>query len=122
MNKKIMLVDDDAALAEALILLMEADGFLVDRSDNGKTAAMEIRKSKPDLIILDYMLPGKNGIEVLKEVRQSGDGIAKIPIIMISASVNVRGPAKENGANHFLAKPFEIEELVDEINRLTVTL
>lgn len=112
------MIDDDDALSEALVLLMEADGYEVSRIGDGKKAIEEIKKWGPKVVILDYMLPGKNGIEILKEIRCQTNGIAKLPVVMISASVNVRGQAKDNGANVFLAKPFEIEDLVDATSKL----
>jgi DNA-binding response OmpR family regulator len=112
-KKKILVVEDDNSIAEILTDYLETNGFYVELSDNGVKALNNIKKNKYNLIILDIMLPGLNGFDILKEVRD----IEFIPIILLSARKEeidkVRG--LNLGADDYITKPFNFGELVARV-------
>ncbi|MFM6971531.1 MAG: MtrAB system response regulator MtrA [Rhodoluna sp.] len=113
MAHKILVVDDDNALREMVGIVLAAEGFEVSNHDAG-TGALEAFKSfEPDLVLLDVMLPGKDGINVCREIR----AISGTPIIMLTAKTEsddvVRG--LEAGADDYVVKPFEPAILIARI-------
>lgn len=107
---KVMLVDDDLALVKGLRRSLEAIGHSVSSCSDGSLALNEIMTQNPDMLILDVMLPGKDGLTVLREIR---DHFPDLPIIMLTARAEdidkVLG--LEMGADDYVAKPFSIREL-----------
>ena len=110
---KILIVEDDDALRETLEIGLRSNGFDVCQAANGLEAVPVFEKHKPDLVLLDLMLPGKNGIEICQEIRQSSG----VPIIMLTARTDdndmIRG--LEAGADDYVTKPYKIEVLVSRI-------
>jgi two-component system response regulator MtrA len=110
---KILIVEDDDALREQLEIGLMASGFEVCYASNGLDAVPAFEKEKPDLILLDLMLPGKNGIEICTEIRRNSG----VPIIMLTARTEdtdmIRG--LEAGADDYVTKPYKIEVLVSRI-------
>jgi two-component system response regulator MtrA len=110
---KILIVEDDDALRETLEIGLRSNGFDVCQSATGTDAIPVFEKHKPDLVLLDLMLPGKNGIEICHELRQTSG----IPIIMLTARTDdndmIRG--LEAGADDYVTKPYKIEVLVSRI-------
>jgi two-component system phosphate regulon response regulator PhoB len=119
MTATIMIVEDEADLAEMLRYNLEAEGFKVLSAVNGDEAVERIRETVPDLILLDWMLPGLSGIELCRRWR-TREETALVPIIMITArgeeEERVRGLA--TGADDYVVKPFSIPELQARINAL----
>ncbi|MEI8062303.1 MAG: response regulator transcription factor [bacterium] len=115
---KILLVEDNHDIRETLKMNLESEMFTVDCTDNGDSASYLARTNYYDLILLDYMLPNKNGLQVCKEVRTAGK---KAPIIIISVCGKV--PEKvallEAGADDYLQKPFSFSELLARIRAIT---
>jgi len=111
---KILIVEDDDALRETLEIGLRSNGFDVCQAANGLEAVPVFEKHKPDLVLLDLMLPGKNGIEICQEIRQSSG----VPIIMLTARTDdtdmIRG--LEAGADDYVTKPYKIDVLVSRIN------
>ena len=110
---RILVVDDDTALAEMIGIVLRAEGFEPVVCADGARALAAFTESKPDLVLLDLMLPGKDGIEVCAEIRaESG-----VPVIMLTAKSDstdiVRG--LESGADDYVVKPFNPKELVARI-------
>lgn len=110
---RILVVDDDTALAEMIGIVLKAEGFEPVFCADGARALAAFTESKPDLVLLDLMLPGKDGIEVCAEIRaESG-----VPVIMLTAKSDstdiVRG--LESGADDYVVKPFNPKELVARI-------
>ncbi|MEN9970585.1 MAG: hypothetical protein RLZZ229_793 [Actinomycetota bacterium] len=105
MAHKILVIDDDNALREMVGIVLESEGFDVSYHDAGSGALEAFKTSAPDLVLLDVMLPGKDGIEVCQEIR----AIAGTPIIMLTAKTEsedvVRG--LEAGADDYVVKPFD---------------
>jgi two-component system response regulator MtrA len=110
---KILIVEDDDALRETLEIGLRSNGFDVCQAATGLEAIPVFEKHKPDLILLDLMLPGKNGIEICHEIRKTSG----VPIIMLTARTDdtdmIRG--LEAGADDYVTKPYKIEVLVSRI-------
>ena len=110
----IMVVDDDQDLAEMLGIVLNGVGMEVDLVSRGDEAIEIFRNSQPDLVLLDIMLPGTDGIEVCKEIRKQS---TRVPIVMLTAKSDtydiVRG--LEAGADDYMVKPFKPSELVARI-------
>lgn len=116
-DKRILLVDDDPTLAEVLTVLLEDAGFTVKVLSDGRSVIEQVSQFKPCMVMLDYKLPYKDGVTILQEIRSSGDGVKSVPVMMISASSNVQKLAMEAGATLFMAKPFDIEKLMECVKR-----
>jgi two-component system, OmpR family, phosphate regulon response regulator PhoB len=119
MTATILIVEDEADLRELVRYNLEAEGFRVSTAESGDEAVERIRDGVPDLILLDWMLPGLSGIELCRRWR-SREETARTPIIMITArgeeEERVRGLA--TGADDYVVKPFSIPELVARIQAL----
>ena len=113
MNARILVVDDDTALAEMIGIVLRADGFEPHFCADGGEALAAFQRTKPDLVLLDLMLPGKNGIEVCSEIRKESG----TPIIMLTAKSDTADVVRglESGADDYVVKPFNPKELVARI-------
>lgn len=119
-KRKILLVDDDHELVELIVDVLERDGrFEVRTVNNGFDAGMMVKEYRPDLIVLDVMLPDINGKEVCQRVR-SDKTMDDVRIICISGMVEQDKieDLKACGANDFLQKPFEVETLIERMCHL----
>ncbi|AAT88508.1 two-component system response regulator [Leifsonia xyli subsp. xyli] len=113
MTSRILVVDDDTALAEMIGIVLRTEGFDPVFCEDGSEAVGIFRESKPDLVLLDLMLPGLDGIEVCSSIRaESGT-----PIIMLTAKSDTADVVKglESGADDYMVKPFNPKELVARI-------
>lgn len=112
MKPNILVVEDDAALAELLRYNLERDGYTVTMTADGEEALMIASEVKPDVIILDWMVPSLSGIEVCRRLRRQAD-MASVPILMLTARAEeadrVRG--LDTGADDYITKPFSPREL-----------
>lgn len=110
----IMVVDDDQDLAEMLGIVLNGVGMEVDLVSRGDEAIEIFRNSQPDLVLLDIMLPGTDGIEVCKEIRKQS---TRVPIVMLTAKSDTHDIVKglEAGADDYMVKPFKPSELVARI-------
>ena len=113
MNLRVLIVEDEKALAEILEYNFKKEGYVVDTASDGETALDKIIFKAPDLIILDWMLPKLSGIEICRKVR-SNKKIKNIPIIMLTARGEEEDRLKglEMGADDYVTKPFSINELL----------
>ncbi|MFZ5706630.1 MULTISPECIES: phosphate regulon transcriptional regulator PhoB [Rhizorhabdus] len=113
---RVLLVEDDAALAELVSWHLEREDFEVERTADGEEAILLARENPPDLVLLDWMIEGVSGIEVCRQLRRMGD-TANVPIIMLTArgeeEDRVRG--LETGADDYVTKPFSPRELVARV-------
>src|ERR1700712_5623620 len=110
---RVLVVDDDAALAEMLGIVLRQEGFDSRVSPTGDRALADFRDYRPDVVLLDLMLPGKDGIDVCKEIRaESGT-----PIVMLTARGDTIDVVVglESGADDYVVKPFKPKELVARI-------
>lgn len=114
--KKILIIDDDIKLIELLSEYLGGNQFEISYLLHGETALDEIRTRCPDLIILDYMMPGKDGLEVLRDIRRNYD----LPVIMLTAKGDDtdRIVGLELGADDYLPKPFNPRELLARIKAI----
>ena len=113
MKSRVLVVDDDTALSEMIGIVLRSEGFDPVFSADGDSAMAEFRTHQPDLVLLDLMLPGKDGIEVAREIRaESG-----VPIIMLTAKSDTVDVVLglESGADDYVSKPFKPKELVARI-------
>ena len=113
MNLRVLIVEDEKALAEILEYNFKKEGYAVDTASYGEIALDKIIFKAPDLVILDWMLPKLSGIELCKKVR-SNKKIKNIPIIMLTARGEEEDRLKglEMGADDYVTKPFSINELL----------
>lgn len=113
MNRNILLIEDDAQIARFVELELEHEGYEVKIFDNGYDGINALKENEVDLLLLDLMLPGLDGIEVCSRIRKFSD----IPIIMLTAKSELEDKVKglDTGADDYLTKPFEIEELLARI-------
>ena len=120
MSKHVVLVEDETNIAEAIRFLLGRDGWRVETLANGGNAAEVIRAARPDLVMLDVMLPGKTGFEILAELR-SDASLADLPVLMLTA----RGQSRDRemafkaGVSRFMTKPFSNEEMLTAVRELT---
>lgn len=114
MQKQALVVEDDVNIAELLRLYLEKDGFAVTLAADGGAAVELARKTTPDLILLDIMLPVKDGWQVCREVR----GFSQCPIIMLTAKSETEDKVSglEMGADDYITKPFEVKELLARVH------
>ena len=112
-NARILVVDDDTALAEMIGIVLRTEGFEPFFCEDGTGALAAFHSSRPDLVLLDLMLPGINGIEVCASIREESG----VPIIMLTAKSDTTDVVKglESGADDYVVKPFNPKELVARI-------
>jgi len=110
----VMVVDDDQDLAEMLGIVLNGVGIEVDLVSRGDEAIDVFRNNPPDLVLLDIMLPGLDGIEVCKQIRKQS---VRVPIVMLTAKSDTNDIVKglEAGADDYMVKPFKPSELVARI-------
>lgn len=112
-NARILVVDDDTALAEMIGIVLRGEGFEPTFCEDGALALAAFRDSEPDLVLLDLMLPGMDGIEVCARIREESG----VPIIMLTAKSDTADVVKglESGADDYVVKPFNPKELVARV-------
>lgn len=112
-TEKILIVDDDTNICDLLKLYIEKDGFTAITANDGLTAVKLNTNEKPDLILLDIMLPGLDGWQVCREIRKTSD----VPIILVTAKGEVfdKVLGLELGADDYITKPFDTKEVVARI-------
>jgi two-component system phosphate regulon response regulator PhoB len=119
MHPRILIVEDEEALALLLRYNLEAAGYQVETVARGDDAEVRLHESSPDLVILDWMLPGISGIELCRQLRARSQ-TRQLPIIMLTArgeeSERVRGLA--TGADDYVVKPFSVPELMARVSAL----
>ena len=115
-KNSVLIVDDDRQLTTMLSELLESEGFTCAVAPNGARGLLLLNEQKPDLVVLDVMMPGDDGIETLKSMRQSSD----VPVIMLTALGDDEDRIKglEAGADDYLAKPFVARELLLRIHAI----
>ena len=104
MSTRILVVDDDTALAEMIGIMLEAEGYLTSFCPDGAAAMEAFRTENPDLVLLDLMLPGLDGVEICRLIRAESD----VPVIMLTARTDTQDVVAglEAGADDYVTKPF----------------
>lgn len=116
-RKKILVVDDNDDIAEALVLLLTHSGYEADRAYSAQECMYKVEENKPDLILLDIFLSGSDGRDVCRKLRKQSE-TEFTPIIIISAHPNMLEPALAAGANDFVSKPFVVDDLLKKVEDL----
>ena len=119
MDKHVLLVEDEPNIAEAMRFILTRDGWRVSTHGDGADAAAVIRAAAPDVVVLDVMLPGRSGFEILQELR-AGAATRDLPVLMLTAKGQARDRemAERAGASRFLTKPFANTEIVAALRDL----
>jgi two-component system alkaline phosphatase synthesis response regulator PhoP len=117
MSKTVLVIDDEPRIAEICRDYLSAAGFTVISASSGLQGLAVARKEKPDLIVLDLMLPGMDGLDVCRELRRESGPLGRTPIIMLTARVEESDKlvGLELGADDYLSKPFSPRELVARV-------
>ena len=115
----ILVVEDEAALLALLRYNLERQGFNVDEATDGQEALLRIAEAKPDLVLLDWMLPAMSGIEVCRQIRRR-PATRDLPVIMVTARTEDQDAVRalDTGADDYIAKPFAVEALLARIRAL----
>jgi two-component system response regulator MprA len=114
---RLLVVDDDPSVREALALVLDLNGFEVTTAGDGREAIRTVSTAPPDALILDVLMPGLDGLEVCRRLRAAGD---RTPVLMLTARAEVsdRVAGLEAGADDYLVKPFAREELIARLRAL----
>ncbi|GER80827.1 MAG: DNA-binding response regulator [Anaerolineaceae bacterium] len=117
MNERILIIEDDQAILKILQRGLTYEGYTVDTATEGRSGLMLARDHQPDLVILDWMLPGMDGLEVCHRMRTAS---GSVPILMLTAkdSVQDRIQGLDAGADDYLVKPFNLDELLARVRAL----
>jgi DNA-binding response OmpR family regulator len=110
----ILLVEDEVKLARFVELELQSEGYQITVAHDGISALTLVRESEPDLILLDWMMPGMTGVEVCRRLRSTG---SKVPVIFLTArdEISDRVAGLDAGADDYVVKPFSIEELLARV-------
>ena len=116
MSERILVIEDDPAILKLLRRGLSYEGYLVDTATDGHSGLLIARDNHPDLVVLDWMLPGMDGLEVCHRLRTGGD----VPILMLTAkdTIQDRVQGLDAGADDYLVKPFNLDELLARIRAL----
>lgn len=116
MKERILIIEDDEAILKVLRRVLTYEGYQVDTALDGQSGLNLVRDVLPDLIVLDWMLPGMDGLEVCRRLRATGS----VPILMLTAkdTIQDRVQGLDAGADDYLIKPFELDELLARIRAL----
>ncbi len=122
MGRKVMLIEDERNIIEAISFILSRDGWEVKTHSNGHDALDAIRERMPDVIILDVMLPGRSGFDILQDIRKDTE-ISGIPVLMLTArgQKKDREMAERAGADQYMTKPFSNAEILESVRSLVIT-
>ena len=119
-KKKLLIVDDDPSLREIFRVFMETEGFEVDEAEDGVKGLEKVKAFKPDLLVLDLMMPNMNGAEVIKRLAET-DVFARLPIVVISGfgdQAKEQELRKAKNVADFMKKPVDYKDLVTRVRGL----
>ena len=119
MSKKVLVVDDSRTDLEHIPNLLESTGYAVIRATNGEEALMQANSQSPELIVLDVIMPGKDGFQTCR-ILKSDEKTKDIKIVMLSSKSSLTDEywGKKQGADDYIAKPFSPEDLVNSVSSL----
>ena len=120
MGKQVVIVEDEPNIAESLTFILGRAGFDVHCVGDGNDAIFEIKNRRPDIVILDVMLPNRSGFDILQDIR-AAPVVSRTPVLMLSAKGQTkdRETALARGADNYMVKPFSNREVLAEVTRLT---
>jgi CheY-like chemotaxis protein len=116
-NARILVVEDEDTIGQVLAETLADEGYEVRRSRDGSEALEVLKRWRPDLILLDLMMPVMDGWAFRAAQRRLGGAVSKVPVIVLSATREISFRADELGAVEALSKPFELTQLVDVVGR-----
>ncbi len=121
MPPRILIIEDDEPLTNLLRYNLEAAGYAVDSAFRGDEADLKLKENAPDLAVIDWMLPGLSGIELIRRLRARPETQA-LPIIMLTArgEEDERAQGLATGADDYVVKPFSVSDLLARIRRLLI--
>lgn len=121
MGKHVLLIEDEPNIIEAVSFLLSRDGWTVSTHSNGHDALGVIEAKQPDLLILDVMLPGRSGFDILADLRALASG-GDLPVLMLTArgQTKDRELAQRIGATRFMTKPFSNAEIIETLNEMSL--
>ncbi|SHF37015.1 Response regulator receiver domain-containing protein [Loktanella atrilutea] len=119
MARRVLLIEDEPNIIEAISFILTRDGFTVHTHEVGETAMAKVRAQRPDMIILDVMLPGRSGFDILRDLRADPQ-TATLPVMMLTArgQARDRALAQDLGVDVFMTKPFSNAAICAEVRRL----
>jgi DNA-binding response OmpR family regulator len=119
MAKKIMVVDDEPYIARVIKFKLEQEGYNVISANDGQTGLQKIREEKPDLVLLDVMMPGLSGYDVCQQLKQD-PALAGIPVVILTAKGQERDREQglNMGASDYITKPFSPNRLLDLVKNM----
>jgi len=116
----ILLVDDDDRVRELVRVNLEFEGYIVREAGSAEAGLAAIEDARPDLVLLDVMMPQVDGWEMLRRI-QERHGVGAIPVLMFSGQVESEEEARERGAQGFVGKPFDLQHLIDQTKQILPT-
>ncbi|MCE1246239.1 MAG: response regulator [Firmicutes bacterium] len=115
-KNKVLLVDDDKQILSSLRVYLELENYQVETASNGQEAIEKVKRNKPEILVLDVMMPEMDGFEVLEQLKAE-EQYADIPVVMLTAKSQDIDVLKgfRMGASSYMTKPFNLNELVENI-------
>ncbi|MCU0606490.1 MAG: response regulator [Candidatus Edwardsbacteria bacterium] len=119
MPKKIMVVDDEPYIARVIKFKLEQEGYIVISANDGVTGLAKIREEKPDMVLLDVMMPGMTGYEVCQKIKNDAE-LAGIPVVILTAKGQERDREQgfSMGASDYITKPFSPNRLLELVRSI----
>lgn len=119
MDKRVLLIEDEPNIIEAISFILARDGWDVKTHANGHDAIEAIRARAPDMVILDVMLPGRSGFDILHDIR-SDPQLSGLPVLMLTArgQVKDREMAERAGASRYMTKPFSNADMLEAVRAM----
>lgn len=119
MGRHVLLIEDEPNILEAMRFILARDGWTVSSHSDGNSAVAAVQRARPDVLVLDVMLPGRSGFDILRELRASPE-TAGLPIMMLTArgQDKDRARAESYGVSQFMTKPFSNSDVLENLNSL----
>lgn len=119
MGRTVLLIEDEPNIIEAIRFLLSREGWTVETHSDGTNAVEQVAAVAPDLVILDVMLPGKSGMDILRDLRAEAE-TANLPVLMLTARGQMRDRemAEKAGVSRFMTKPFSNAEVLTAVRDL----
>ncbi|MEN8659070.1 response regulator [Marivita sp.] len=119
MSKQVLLIEDEPNIIEAISFILSRDGWTVKTHSNGADAVEMVKERRPDVVILDVMLPGKSGYDILRELRDDPE-VEGLPVLILTArgQTKDREIAERAGCDAFMTKPFSNADVLETVRAL----
>ncbi len=119
MDRRVLLIEDEPSIVEAIRFILTRAGWAVQTHSDGVDAVARVRESRPDVVILDVMLPGRSGFDILEELRADPATVG-LPVLLLTAKGQTadRDRAERSGASRYMTKPFSNAEVLASVNEL----